>query len=257
MDTTFPIVLLLYRRPEYSRQVLEALAACDGISSHPLHVHIDRPSNPEHITGWYGTIEVARSFGPPGRTIEVSQNPRGCTGSVLHSLGKAFAGHRYVAYFEDDTVPAKDCLSYFKACEQLGVYDCVWTVCAYNRSDGNVPPGGTSLQHLFHPWGFATWADRWAKMDSFIRADAGKWSWDMAAAKGCEVAGGLHVYPLLSRTQNIGALGGTHVTDPIWHAVHQHTRFWAGANPPPVDWPQEIAGFAGRLNRGRIRIPMS
>lgn len=245
MDKSFPIVLMLFRRPKYSTAVMDALAACRNIENHVVHIHIDQPSDSAHREGWLETIEAASKHRGLRKVIELAPMPRSCNGSVHHALGRIFKTHRYAAYFEDDTVPSDDCIEYFEECSRLAEDQELLTVSAYSSN-----PGGGNIasarddRRLLCAWGFATWANKWNLMR--ILADrydnpANNNTWDSAINVGIERSKRRfrNMYPCFSRTQNIGAEDG-YTTTPEKHAQEHVTTCWAGPHPPMVNWAATV-----------------
>jgi len=133
----------------------------------------------------------------------------------------------YVIFVEDDILLAPDALLFFEHCREEYRHDKqVFTVSAYRRAIA--PPEHYHRiirQPWFTPWGWATWRDRFDDMsrrwDSVARV-----SWDCTVNTIRDKR--LELVPLFSRSQNIGALGGTYCPGPEWHRQNQFNEYWAG-----------------------------
>ena len=70
------------------------------------------------------------------------------------------------------------------------------------------------------------WKDRWEWARNNWNTDPARYATHLnneLAKRGLK-----EVYPLLSRSQNIGAKGGVHVPSVEWHRKNHHTQHWAG-----------------------------
>jgi hypothetical protein len=64
-------------------------------------------------------------------------------------------------------------------------------------------------------------------------------SWDTLVHEYVVSQGLVEVHPILSRCQNIGALGGVHVPSAEWHAQNHHSEHVADC--PPGSYFEKIA----------------
>lgn len=210
------IASTLYRRPEYTKQMMDGLLSCDGIEDY-LVLFCVEPGHPEvaELTNWFATQHAG--------TVSI-YNPKllGCTANIKQALTRGFAvpNTDYVIVVEDDIVLHKDALKYFEWANSSYKDDkSVFSVCAYRRSDEVSMAYDISRNKWFTPWGWATWRDRWQE----IRA---KWdgetteSWDRVIQFNI-IGDRYEIYPHLARSQNIGAELGTYCPSPEWHKENQ------------------------------------
>lgn len=225
------ISMTVWRRPEYTRMVLDALAANLGSGEYRLVVAVDVTSGPDrevmHILGqqhWPAKLEV-----------HVAPAPRGCNGNTRAALRAAFAPPEvdYVIHVEDDILLAADALAWFEWAHRAYREDpSVFTVTAWRHPDGWLPETGKPQppaevwgcrrEWFFTCWGWATWRDRWEEMDdrwTLLGDHDHDGSWDVRVS---QIRGARQqLAPLVSRAVNIGAMGGT-------HRGHEPLSYWRG-----------------------------
>ena len=214
------ITMVLYNRPDYTRQVVEALRHCVGVEEYLVLPHIE-PGNEQ-------VVELARAI--DFAEVEVTVNPRrlGCGRNTFAAWEDGFSKADFIIHVEDDTVPARDCLRLMEHCRTAYAEDqSILSVCAYHReycpAEHYYKLGKRSA---YNCWLVALWRDRWPWIQTNWNPDPARYATflcDRAKSKGYR-----EIYPLLSRSQNIGAERGLHVPSPGWHRTHQHTDHWAG-----------------------------
>jgi len=157
-----PVILILFRRPETTRRVFEAVRYMQ-----PKHLVLvaDGPRNDEEAESCQRTREVVASIDWNCEVIrDYSDHNLGVAKRVSSGISKAFEEFPEAIILEDDTLP---CPFFFDYCEELLDY---W------RDDSRVMHiSGTNFLHkqtagypysyFFnrHPavWGWATWRQAW------------------------------------------------------------------------------------------------
>ena len=235
------ITMSLAFRPDYTRQVLEALKQCRGIEKYEI-IAFCEPTNPE-------TIATAAAIDFCKKQVHVNQYRMGCDCNILQAISAGFALTDYNIHIEDDIVLSIDALEYFEYCrERYKNDDDIFTVTAYNR-DGthDQPLHQLKRRPWFHPWGWASWRARFPDMlQHWERRRGGQLdqagmvrgsSWDAGMtfkARGLRQ----EIYPAVSRSQNIGKENGENVS-PSDHRCLQHVEYWAGPlQPIPQTWSE-------------------
>jgi hypothetical protein len=225
------VAIIAYRRYEYLRRVLEALAGCDGIDTYNTLIHVDPGST--------AVEDLARYFPLPNKEVVVNPHQYGCNGNIYAACAHAFSLTDYAVIIEDDIVPARDALRFFEYVDNGYRNDpSCFGACAYHREDA-VPHHSHAVIHnrnCFTPWGWATWRDRWEQMAAAWPLGDYQTSWDVVMTR--YVLGSRYqVHPRLGRAQNIGAKGGTFCPSEAFHAKNQFNPHWAGARTvPPGDF---------------------
>jgi hypothetical protein len=83
---------------------------------------------------------------------------------------------------------------------------------------------------VFVPWGFGLSKESFLKTlewNCYCPDIIHYQSWDLNINKKCLANNLKHRFTFLSRSQNIGAVGGVHVPSEEWHKENQHLEFWA------------------------------
>lgn len=217
MATEKVITLTAYRRPEYTRQVLDALSRCDGIDDYRVLIHLE-PGNSE-------VRQVIQEARLAQKTLVENSDRLGCGGNTYCALHHGFQLAEFVIHLEDDTVPARDCLRFFEWANLRYREDhTVLSVTAYSKT---VP--SSENQHRvvrtpwFTPWGWATWIDRWNEISEHWSNSPVTWDIALNQLRGDRV----EVQPLLARIQNIGAELGEHCPSPEFHRQNHFNEFGA------------------------------
>lgn len=210
------ISISLYNRPEYTKKMFESLKKCSGINEYIIFVSID-PGSEE-------VVNIAKNFSPD--VLIVNKNRLGCNTNIFQSLSLAFtAGSKYNIHVEDDVLLSPDCIQYFNWCQQYENDNSIFSISAYNRTTKESPPHLISRIQSFRCWGWATWSSRWKEMKPRWDHDNRYLGWDNNINNRIRNSR-YEIYPLLSRSQNIGALNGVHVRSAAWHAQNHHTPIW-------------------------------
>jgi hypothetical protein len=235
------ITMTASHRPQYTCQVLEALARCRGIQDYLLMPSLE-PGH-DDVRSLFEAVSFAEC-----RPV-VHRERLGCAANTLFALERGFRLSDFVIHIEDDTVPAADALEFFEHCREAYRQDPqVFTIGGYpsypgaGKLSGAAPAGGSralARHPWFTPWGWATWLDRFVEM----ARDWSLESWDthlnhVVRGRRCEIT------PTLSRFQNIGAEQGVHVPSAEWHRANQHLDFWAGMIeiPSEANWSEPPTG---------------
>lgn len=220
MKNRIVIAITAWRRPEYTRQVLESLAA----AAKPKPIYVVAGVEP-------GFPAVERVFEDMPFEYELTENERRLGGpqNTQATMNRAFELADQVIKLEDDTPVARDALYYFQwALRTYKKDESVFSVCGYNRSSRPEPEGlhGSVFRHAwFTPWGWATWKQEWTEVQATW--PQGAHGWDRYLNSTAR-AGRVEIRPYLSRVQNIGARDGYNCRNPEWHRTNQHVPYWAG-----------------------------
>lgn len=215
------ILLTVYRRPAYTKQVLDALAECYGIGEYSILVSADTYAENPALT--QACVDLARNF-KASKDVRINvHNPKlGIDSNKLWAFPHAFKESDCVIHLEDDCIPAKDALRFLEWGEALRDDPSILSVSAYQKEGVIIDAG--SAPHIqrvhgmydafrgrggFACWAWATWKDRWQQVigdESQYRAFAGEqvdgrfdWWWK----KYMEEHGMCQVHPFVSRCQNL------------------------------------------------------
>ena len=204
------ITVSAYDRPHYLSESLSALSRCLGIGCCRVVVVCDKSDKTEEC------VSVANKFG--FETLILGSR-MGCNAAIYASLrfGFDFGSSGFHLHVEDDVVLTRDSLQWFTwARDRYRDDRSIFSVSGYQRK----PCGAInqcSRRRWFCPWGWGTWSDRWEEIKSSWGSGPDT-SWDVHVSD--KVRGTrFEVYPAVSRVQNVGKEGGTHIDSPQWHKL--------------------------------------
>lgn len=259
------IAITLFRRPEYTQQVLDALLECYGIEDIPVFLSHDWSFAFDRSC--QAVAEVAHRFqqrhkGPSEYFVHHSK--LGIDLNKLFVIPKAFeSGADFVVFIEDDTVPARDLIRFMQSMAAAHVdHKDIWSVCGYNHlsevefGQARQMPYAVGVSRGFNPWLWGTWRDRWQE----FYGDGG----DRYKADTKHEANGLFdhwlskkdrlfVLPILPRTRLIGELMAEHTTPADWEREHNEFGAWDLELPDVPVWPT-IAGPSYLIHAGTAGI---
>lgn len=225
--------MCLCDRPDYTRRVLASLRACDGIGDYRILPHCE-PGD-DHVRALVEGIDFAECL-PTFNASRLGVNP-----NTENALLDGFGLSGFVIHVEDDILLAPDALRFYEWCRDRFATDPrVFSATSYNRRPGPAGPDElhrVRLRKWFHPWGWATWRDRWGAFSgSLHKIERGTWDARInerfcAGGRGarCQEA-----YPELSRSQNIGVVSSRRRLPREWFEENMHLRHWAGNHAVPI-----------------------
>ena len=211
------LLLTAFDRPRYLAPVLGSWAGVRGLDGWHLRVAVEPSPVVDEVVGLvrsfvdrtgHGDTEVVVN----GTRLGVLENP------YVHLDALFGAGHGFVVRAEDDLLVADDVLELFAHVAATYADDPgVATAHAFSRRPAGGPADGLERAPEFCPWVFGTWRDRWQGLvgPTWDR-DYSTWNvspgfetgWDWNLNTRVFPAHGLQaVAPLVSRVQNIGAVG--------------------------------------------------
>ena len=210
------ITMTAWRRPGYTRQVLDNLLNCIGFNEYTLLANIEP-----------GYTDVQNLFKDvPNCEVVVNDRRLGCAANTLKALQRGFDISDFVIHMEDDTVPGIDSLKYFEYINNRYKDDKEsFSATAYNRITKIDPQKYFSVHrcHYFTGWMWGTWRDRFEEMEKNWDFTA----WDININK--KIRGKRYeICPNLPRSQNIGELLGTYTTPYNWNKC-QYSTIWVNS----------------------------
>ena len=211
------LLLTAFDRPHYLAPVLDAWAAVRGLGDWHLRVAVEPGPVQDAVVALVDGF-VART-GHDDVELVVNEHRLGVLENPYVHLDALFgAGHPFVVRAEDDLLVADDVLELFDHVAATYADDArVATAHAFSREEAGGAADVLVRGREFCPWVFGTWRDRWTDLlgptwdrdySTFNVAPGFETGWDwnlntrVLPARGLEV-----VSPLVSRVQNIGAVG--------------------------------------------------
>lgn len=250
------IVLIAYNRPKYMSRVLKSLQDCIGIHRYDVHIFVE-PENDE-------VISISRKFNAARSWVHVNPSRLGCHANKKQSVAFGFNISEFVIVVEDDTLLAPDALLFFEYAKIAYRQDkSVFSISAFGDSCGRpgerVPKDrayeyAIARRKHYTPWVWGTWRDRWEE-DIRDRWDGWDVQMNFFTPPYREIATGIaspdfsrfhaglrgerhEIFPVLSRSLNIGSVGGMHESSGQSNALYD----WAGAEDRAGQW-QKRGGF--------------
>jgi len=225
----FAISMTCYKRAEYLKQVLDSIKKSIEYCkvSVPLYISIDYYDNT--IVDYISSIDWTEV------NYRINRPSVGCNLNTLLAMEYVCSNDiNAFLHLEDDTVLAKDAISYYlQALKIYETYPTVLSVAGYNKN--TVLPHISDLDMVmthksFSAWGCAFWKskiqtvfDNWIPV--FNRNNGGM-SWDSYLNEYLyKKLDYYEIKPIVSRIQNIGAEQGTWVPNASWHYENHRTPY--------------------------------
>ncbi len=167
-----PVVIFVYNRPEHTKKTIEALAENYLAKESDVFIFSDAAKNEKSIANVQLTRKYIESIPDKNlfksvEIIKASKN-KGLANSVISGVTEIIGKFGKVIVVEDDLVTSKDFLQYMNgALEYYKNNESIWSISGYNipidiPSDYN---HDVYLSYRGCSWGWATWQDRWSKVD--------------------------------------------------------------------------------------------
>lgn len=223
------ITMTAYRRPQYTREVLAALAQCDGVEDWVLLPNVE-PGDEE-------VIATFRDFQACECRLVVNQKRLGLNRNTQAALMRAFqAKADRTVHLEDDTVPSPDALRYFEwGIDYLANHDHEHTILlasGYNKPKTEPTPEQSHLcdtRPIWTPWGWGVDRKRltWLMVHWCTRNSKCFTCYFRSQYRSTRK----EIFPLLSRIQNIGYEQGENGRSAEWYRENHRVQ-WVAKNEP-------------------------
>jgi hypothetical protein len=167
-----PVVLFVYNRPLHTRRTVESLQKNTLARESELVICSDAPKNPEaresvrEVREYIKTISGFKSV----RIVERDRN-WGLANSIIDGVTTVVNQYGRIIVLEDDLVTAPHFLEYMNAALRHYESDLkAFSVGAYNFPKQTMPipsdyAWDTYASYRCCSWGWATWIDRWKRVD--------------------------------------------------------------------------------------------
>jgi hypothetical protein len=167
MNSTAPIVLFVYNRPELTRRTVEALAANHLADRSQLIIFSDGPKSEADALGVDAVRDlVSTSRGFAGIELIRASRNQGLGFSIIDGVTRVLSEFNCAVVMEDDLLTSPHFLQYMN--HALRHYAEVERVAAIS---GYVPPVDVELPETFflqdaECWGWATWRRAWSLFEA-------------------------------------------------------------------------------------------
>lgn len=164
-----PVAVFAFNRPLALQATLEALAANPGAADTDLYVFVDGPRNEKDaplVARSRALVSEVKGF--RSVTPVFSEENKGLAASIIGGVTRVMAEHGTVIVLEDDLLVAPGFLSFMnEGLERYRTCPEVFSVCGYSNriSMPRDYPYDTYFCARSSSWGWATWSDRWEKVD--------------------------------------------------------------------------------------------
>lgn len=168
MSTTAPIILFVYNRPEHTRKTIESLQRNVNANNAELFIYSDgaKTEDTEKVQQVRNYIHSVKGF-KNVNIIERKENT-GLAVSVISGVTEVINEYKQAIVLEDDMLCSRNFLLYMnnalemfaetKNIFSISGYTYPLTFPAYYEDNIYLAPRASS-------WGWATWKDRWDKVD--------------------------------------------------------------------------------------------
>lgn len=167
-----PIAMFVYNRVDHAQKTIEALKKNRGIEKTQLFLFCDAAKNEKATDAVKAVHAFARSLGNDSAFAQVhltfAQKNKGLANSIIAGVSQVIALTGAVIVLEDDLVTSTDFLEYMNAALSYFQQDQrIWSISGYGPPI-KLPKGPQRETYLTGrgcSWGWATWQDRWEKVD--------------------------------------------------------------------------------------------
>lgn len=168
MSLDIPAILFAFNRPEKLSELWSKLSE-QGVQT--AYLYCDAPRGPQDEELCEATQKVAKSL-----PVELRIRPHnyGLSRNLISGISEVLSQHPSAMIFEDDVHPKPGCIDYLKTA--LATYwsrQQIFSVGCYHRPL-QVPMGNVFLSPRFNCWGWATWANRWQRIQEPLK------NWDLS-----------------------------------------------------------------------------
>lgn len=167
-----PVVIFVYNRPEHTQRTLEALAQNYLADKTQVYIYSDGAKNEDgvekvNLVREYIDTLIERNLFQSVKIIKAESN-KGLANSVINGVSEVIEKYGKAIVVEDDIVTSPDFLQYMN--DALDYYqnnNKIWSISGYTFNV-DIPEDYQSEVYLSYrgcSWGWATWKDRWEKVD--------------------------------------------------------------------------------------------
>ena len=170
-----PVLLFTYKRPDQTRQTVEALQRNHLADQSELYIFSDGPRTEadadkvQHVREYLKTIDGFKKT-----TLKLSDKNQGLAASIIGGVTELINTYGKVIVLEDDLVTSTNFISF---CNQaLSHYKDdpqVFSVSGYTRPISGLKDNGVYFTSRASSWGWASWKEKWNDVDWEVKDYAG------------------------------------------------------------------------------------
>ena len=161
-----PIVVFGFNRPQHTSRLLESLSANPEIHNSPIYIFIDGPRNPADEEILKSTLKVVEAFSESYKVrIYTSSVNKGLVQSIKDGVNEVFKQYESIIVLEDDLILSENFLEFInRGLDNYKNNTMIASIQGYTVIDLE-KNDHTYFQLGADCWGWATWRDRWMKVN--------------------------------------------------------------------------------------------
>ncbi len=170
-----PVIVFAYNRPEHFQRTLDALRANAGIAESDLHIFCDGPktdATPEMHARIEKVRDIARAQNfAKSTTVRAQEKNRGLAASIIAGVAEVVSCHGRAIVLEDDLETSPSFLWFMNcALDFYADYPGVLSIGGHSFGRAALDISADYPHDVFASpracsWGFATWRDRWERVN--------------------------------------------------------------------------------------------
>jgi hypothetical protein len=163
-----PIALFVFNRPLHTQKTLHALANNRGAENYMLTIYSDGARTPAEEKKVNEVREICRkATGFASVELIERETNWGLANNIISGVGQLMEKHGRAIVLEDDLMTSEGFLEYMDAALDFYQHKPVFSICGYSPPIA-IPQTYTYTTYLAMrngSWGWATWKDRWDRVD--------------------------------------------------------------------------------------------
>jgi len=165
---TAPIVLFAFNRPKHTARLIESLIQNREAAFSSLIVYLDFPRKNEDFVAVQEVKKTIILYSDKFKNVCITERNEnyGCKRNVISGVSEVLARHRSIIVLEDDLVVGPYFLNFMN--EALNTYKDVkevYHISGYSDITHENSEYGAFFTRGMNCWGWATWSDRWIKLN--------------------------------------------------------------------------------------------
>lgn len=167
-----PVAFFAFNRPEHTARTLEALANNDLACKTVLHIFCDGPRSMEDEKKVEETRKICKKTKGFAEINIYEQNAnQGLANSLIKGISTIFEVSEKLIVFEDDILASPKTLLFLNAfLDKYADYETIFNISAWSPDWHYISPSvdypwDIYFIYRFDCWGWATWKNRWNKID--------------------------------------------------------------------------------------------
>lgn len=162
-----PVAVFAHRRADHLRRTLTSLAQCKFADKTDVTIFLDGAKDNSQLTAVSNTLAVANcSYSFKSCTVHARDQNVGLKSNIIEGISSILREHESVIVLEDDILCSQDFLIYMN--KFLSLYsqeDRVWHINGWNYDCEFQSAEKYYFSRIMNCWGWATWRDRWEKLE--------------------------------------------------------------------------------------------